>query len=282
MPGVVEGHAPSWPIFGRDGARPSIEEQTHKKWKGTVMKISGIRWIAMMGLALAAIGCQRSYDDNKDIFNRFYMTDLKQSASSDVLNVIKTLQREDTAQTGNLVASFGDDNDGMISWFNLVAFDDQTLKASRKYGFMVNERTRRTLLMKPPQKLRLDAQAVVDPQVLAGPYTDENARRLAVLHWLDRQFATDSKQISISSQILASDSLAARQTLSCVLIQLDANPAQAARLAEFEGVRFDHPTLGRSYIRMLIEEDIVKLKIKAGNDWFIGTDFKTHSDVINM
>lgn len=246
------------------------------------MKISGIRWIAMMGLGLAAIGCQQSYDDNKDIFNRFYMTDLKQSASVDVLNVIKTLQREEVTQSGNLVVSFGDDNDGMISWFNLVAFDDQTLKAARKYGFMVNERTRQTLLMKAPQKLRFDAQAVIDPQVLAGPYSDENARKLAILHWLDRQFATDGTQISISSQVLASDTLAVRQTLGSALVQLDANPVQAARLVDFDGVRFDHPTLGRSHIRMLIEEDIVKLKIKSGKDWFIGTEFKTHSDVINM
>lgn len=246
------------------------------------MKISGFRWIAMMGLCVAAAGCQQSYDDNKDIFNCFYMTDLKQSASADVLNIIKTLQREDVAQSGNIVASFGDDNDGMISWFNLVAFDDQTLKAARKYGFMVNERTQQRLLMKPPQKLRFDAQAVVDPQILAGPYTDENARQLAILNWLDRQFSTDGKQIFASSQILAADTLAVRQTLSSVLIQLNANPVQAAHLADPDGVRFDHPTLGRSHIRMLIEEDIVKLKIKAGKDWFVGTEFKTHSDVINM
>lgn len=246
------------------------------------MKISGIRWIAVAGLALAAVGCQQSYDDNKDIFNRFYMTELKQSASVDVLNIIKTLQREDTAQTGNLVASFGDDNDGLISWFNLVAFDDQTLKAARKYGFMVNERARRTLMLKPPQKLRFDAQAVVDPQVLAGPYTDENARRLAVLHWLDRQFSTDGKSVAVSSQTFTSGSLAARQALSSVLVLLDSSPVLAARLSEFEGVRFDHPTLGQSHVRMLIEDDIVKLKIKAGNDWFVTSEFKTHSDVINM
>jgi hypothetical protein len=246
------------------------------------MKISGIRWIAMMGLCVAATGCQRSYDDNKDIFNRFYMTDLKQSASADVLNVIKTLQREEVTQSGNLVVSFGDDNDGMISWFNMVAFDDQTLKAARKYGFMVNERAQQRLLMKAPQKLRFDAQAVVDPQILAGPYTDENARRLAILNWIDRQFSTDGKQISASSQILTADTLAVRQTLSGVLIQLNSNPVQAAHLADPDGVRFDHPTLGRSHIRMLIEEDIVKLKIKAGNDWFILSEFKAHSDVINM
>jgi hypothetical protein len=246
------------------------------------MKTSGIRWIAMMGLCVAATGCQRSYDDNKDIFNRFYMTDLKQSASADVLNVIKTLQREEVTQSGNLVVSFADDNDGMISWFNMVAFDDQTLKAARKYGLMVNERVQQRVLLSSPQKLRFDAQAVVDPQVLAGPYTDENARRLAILNWLDRQFSTDGKQISASSQILASDTLAVRQTLSCVLIQLNANPVQAARLADPDGVRFDHPTLGRSHIRMLIEDDIVKLKIKAGKDWFFGSEFKAQPDVINM
>jgi hypothetical protein len=246
------------------------------------MKISGIRWIAMMGLCLAATGCQRSYDDNKDIFNRFYMTDLKQSASADVLNVIKTLQREEVTQSGNFVVSFGDDNDGLISWFNMVAFDDQTLKAARKYGFMVNERVQQRFLLKAPQKLRFDAQAVVDPQVLAGPYTDENARRLAILNWLDRQFSTDGKQISASSQILASDTLAVRQAISCVLVQLNASPVQAARLADPDGVRFDHPTLGRSHIRMLIEDDIVKLKIKAGKDWFFGSEFKAQQDVINM
>lgn len=245
-----------------------------KQRKGTAMKTSGIRWIVVMGLCAVAAGCQESYDDNKDIFNRFYMTDLKQSASADVLNIIKTLQREEMTQSGNLVVSFGDDNDGATLWYNMVAFDDQTLKAARKYAFLENE--------KSPQRLRFDAQAVVDPQILAGPYTDENARKLAILNWLDRQFSTDGKQISASSQVLASGTLAARQTLSCVLVQLNANPVQVARLADFDGVRFDHPTLGRSHIRVLIEDDIIKLKIKAGKDSFFGSEFKAQQDVINM
>jgi hypothetical protein len=79
---------------------------------------------------------------------------------------------------------------------------------------------------------------------------------------------------------MSNDALAVRKTLSDILTLFSANPAGAAALSEYDGVKFDHMNLGQGHIRMLIEEDIVKLKIKAGQEWF--SDFKTHPDVINM
>ena len=43
-----------------------------------------------------------------------------------------------------------------------------------------------------------------------------------------------------------------------------------------------HPTLGESYIRMLIEADVVKIKIKCGKAWFSKEPFEEQADVIYM
>ncbi len=234
--------------------------------------------ITAMGLCLAA-GCQTSYDADKDIFDRFYLTNLRHTTSSDLLPVIQKPDRELLGQNSNVIASFGDDHDGLMSWFNMVVFDDQNLTAARKYAFLIDEKTHSFYIMKAPQKLRIDAQAVVDPMVLAGPYADDNARRIAVLQWLGKQFASDSRKVAGSGQILSNSAMVVRQALTGILDLMTANPAQAAGLSEYDGVKFDHMNLGPGHIRMLIEDDIVKLKIKAGKD---SAGFQTQPDVINM
>ena len=52
-------------------------------------------------------------------------------------------------------------------------------------------------------------------------------------------------------------------------------------------MKFDHMMLGESYMRMLIEGDIVKVKIKAGKVWFKDywikdRPFEEHPDVKHM
>ena len=87
------------------------------------------------------------------------------------------------------------------------------------------------------------------------------------------------------SQILNSSVMMVNQALNAILIKLQAVPAMAVRLPWLEGLEFDHPLLGESRIRMLILDNVVKIKIKASPAWFKGLDgkpFEEQPDVIYM
>jgi hypothetical protein len=73
-----------------------------------------------------------------------------------------------------------------------------------------------------------------------------------------------------------------KQALKSVLLNLDRSPAYAVKLPLVEGMAFDHPTLGESYIRMLVEGDTVKIKIKCGKAWFKKEPFEEQADVLYM
>ena len=86
----------------------------------------------------------------------------------------------------------------------------------------------------------------------------------------------------MDGQALRSSSMMVKQALNTILVQLDQSPALAARLSGPKGMSFDHMTLGPGRIRMVVIEDIVKVKIKVGKDWFGRQKFEEHLDVIAM
>ena len=73
-----------------------------------------------------------------------------------------------------------------------------------------------------------------------------------------------------------------KQTVNTVLTQLDQSPALAVKLPGLAGLGFDHISLGEGRIRMLIKDNIVKVKVKIGKDWLNNPKFEKHPDVINM
>jgi hypothetical protein len=73
-----------------------------------------------------------------------------------------------------------------------------------------------------------------------------------------------------------------QQAFKSVLYKLSHSPAYAAKLPLYEGLAFDHPILDESYIRMVIQDDIVKVKIKCGKGWFTDQPFEEQDDVLFM
>jgi len=222
-------------------------------------------------------GCEQPVKTT-EVFGPYYTTTLKLSTSSDVLNALAGNENELVSQSRSVVASYGQAAQGSELWLNMVAFDEDNLTAVRKYALYVDENAR-SYIMWPTRNLRLDAQAVVPASLLAEPYESENARSLAILSMLRKDFSDDAGQISFDSGDLRSAAMVAMNALNTVVQTIEDSPAKAAQLGRVEGMAFDLMNMGPGRVRMLLSNDVVTVKIKAGA---AAEGFENQPDVKNM
>ena len=98
------------------------------------MKKTGrIGSLLLTALCLLA-GCQ-TFDEEETVYTKYYQTTLGYSTSADVLDMIHEPLDEYLSQSESVVASWNEGDKGQTHWFNMVAFDEETLTAVRKYGF---------------------------------------------------------------------------------------------------------------------------------------------------
>lgn len=245
------------------------------------MNRTGLIAIAALPACLLLGGCVQTFNEDTVVFPKYDRVVLRQSTSAQVLSFIYDPLDEYLSQSESVVAAWNERDKGRTHWFNMVAFDEDTLLAVRKYGFSCVEQ--RLGPNAPPRpKVRLDAELVLGPEILDAAYPTQNARLIAVLKEVHKQLNADALQVSADSQTLQSSAMMAAQLLQAVWVKLDQSPALAARLGWLEGLEFDHPTLGQSRIRMLILNDVVKIKIKASPAWFRNAPFEKHPDVMYM
>jgi len=193
----------------------------------------------------------------------YHQTELNESGSGDVLATIQGSEDELVSQSKSVVASLGQKNKGSQIWFNMVAFDENKVKAQRKYFFLINEKPQ-GLLMRPRRSLVFDSETVLETGVLDKPYTDENSRRIAILRQVLESVRKDIDEVGSANKMLAISGMIINQTLETVLRKLDESPVLASRLGEPSGVYFDHITLGKGSIKMDVAEDIAKAQVRLG------------------
>ena len=231
--------------------------------------------------AIMLAGCGRPLNTYESVYERYYATTLGLSTSADVLALVQDPDKELLSQSESIVAAWGKEGkNDRTHWFNLVTFDQDSSVAVRKYGFILEETTWGPN-RQPRPGLRLDAEVIVDAALLNEPYPNANAMKIEVLRSLRNQFGQDAQEVVFDSITLRNSTIMVNQAIHSALNKLTQSPAEAARLSELEGMAFDHMMLGESRIRMLIQDNVVKLKIKCGKPWF-GTPFEKHPDVINM
>ena len=229
-------------------------------------------------------GCKSGITE-QPIFDRYYMTMLKFSRSSDILGVIREGETEILSQSESVVASWDEDEKKGTFWFNMVAFDEENLLAVRKYAFFVDERLQKIIIpqiFEGATVLRFDGEYVLDAETLDEPYANDNVKKIAILRAVLGEFSDDIGQLTTESSVLNASAMMIKQAVNTVLTKLDASPGLAVRLNEPGGLAFDHMTLNKSRIRMLIEGDVVKLKVKCGKPWFKLREFADQPDVMNM
>ena len=214
------------------------------------------------------------------IFDRYYLTNLKQSNSADIIGAIATDGTELMSQSQSVIASWKEEKKGYVFWFNMVTFDEEEFTAVRKYCMVFDEKaTQGIWFIFPVQKYRFEAAMVLERAIVDEPYADENEKRIAVVKEILAKFTEDSVQLTADSRVLHSSTMMIKQTLNGIINQLGGSPALAANLDELSGMKFDHMTLGPGRVRMLIEDDVVKFKIKIGSNL---KNFHEHPDVLGM
>jgi hypothetical protein len=224
-----------------------------------------------MGCCIVFAGCDlftsyERYKGDRWLLDRYDRIILKQSSSAEVLSVIQQ-ENDFLSQSESVVAAWSDKRKGSMLWFSAAAFDEELLTAKRKYSFVADERIKGYWTI-PAQKLRFDAEVVLDPKVLAEPYANENAKRIAILKQLLKDYNADLIQLTADSQTLTSGSMMARRAVNTVITKLDQNPAYAIKLDEPNGLDFDHIILGKARARLVITDDIAALTIKVGTTYF--------------
>jgi hypothetical protein len=245
------------------------------------MKRAGLVWAIVLCVIILA-GCGEKLKTRKSIESRYYRTVLKQSTSSEVLSYIQDPNVEHLSQSASVVASWADVNKTRTHWFDMVVFDEEKLTAVRKYGFtMADYRGWNTA---PRPHIQLDMEAVIDSQTLNATYASQNQMRIEIIKKLKTMFFDDSQAISYESATLRNSSMVVTQVLNTLMTKLNASPGLAEDLSRLEGLEFDVMNIGKGTVRMLIKDDIVKLKIKAGYVWYLqpGKGFKDYEDVKNM
>jgi len=231
---------------------------------------------------LALSGCVDSLNSYQPVFDRYYSTTLKLSTSADVLAMVQELETELLSQSESVVAAWGvEDKNDRTHWFNMVAFDEEQMNAVRKYGFILEERHWGWNIA-PAPALRLDAEMVMDAEVLEAAYAGNNEKQIEIIRRAKELFGRDALELTFDSRSLRNSTDMVKQAFKSILVKLGHSPAYAVKLPLFEGMAFDHPTLGESRIRMLIEGDIVRIKIKCSKHWFSKEPFEEHDDVIYM
>ena len=244
--------------------------------------IAGIAVCVILSGCVATVGPgkRRVAVDDVPIFDRYYLTNLKQSNSADIIGAIATDGTELMSQSQSVIASWKEEKKGYVFWFNMVTFDEEVLTAVRKYCVVFDEKaTQGFWFIFPVQKFRFESAMVLEKAVVNEPYANENEKRIAVLKNILSQFTADAEQVTADSKTLDSATMLVKQTVNTILTKLEGSPALAVKLDELSGLEFDHEMLGKSRVRMLIEGDIAKLKIKIGSNL---KNFHEHPDVLGM
>ena len=226
---------------------------------------------------------ERLWSEGKPYTNQFPeaygRVDLKESSSADVLSFIKR-EKPDVellSQSESVIASFGEKKQTKQFWLNMVAFDEEEFTATRKYFLAVDEKPWH--LFAEGQKMRFDTEMVFSEEQLTEPHSNENARLVAILEQILETTRSDIVQVRQDSRVLDAAAMMINQTLERLRYILDKSPARAAWLERRDGLEFDHPTLGWGKVRMVFDEDIVKLKIKIGR---VARNFGKQKDVMAM
>ncbi len=195
----------------------------------------------------------------------YRMIELKKTTSADVLENVKLYKPELTSQSQSVVACWAEKKETYQFWLTMTAFDEEDFTVARKYFLAVDEKPWH--LHNEGQSLRFDCEIVLDAKTLSEPYTSENEKRIAILKKILEITRDDITQVRQDSRVVNQGAMMINQMFERVLYVLKESPGLAARLDDPNaGLDFDHMTLGKSKIGLIIDDtnDIATVKIRIG------------------
>jgi hypothetical protein len=205
----------------------------------------------------------------------YHKIEVNKSSSAEVLSVIHREDKEFLSQSESIIASSGVRKKGSQLWYSLIAFDEESLLVSRKYFMAADEKSHH--LFAEDQKFFFDAVLSTPQEIMNEPYPDNNTRKLELIKYIDDQFSEDSLALVPDSKTFHSGVLMTKQTLNTLVNKFEASPAQLANIHKPEGLPFDHMNFDGGRVRMLVDNELLRLRIKVGYkpwgfEWNIGLE----------
>jgi len=206
-------------------------------------------------------------------------TTIKESLTLDVLPRIQRSPDEIAprfdgtellSQGLNVVASLGQSKDGYQTWFNMFAFHQYRLNVIRKYFFFVDDRTG-TFLTGTGRGIKFDCELVLSEEVLGGTYAAQSERKVAILRYVLENLRKDIDELGAdvdspgqNNKMLDISGMLMNQAFEMIFLKLESSPMLTERLSQDSGIEFEHRSFNNGKIQMVVENDVVKVKIRLG------------------
>jgi hypothetical protein len=223
--------------------------------------------LLVLTLLLSSIflnGCIQQPIDETLFFN-YNQTKLGQSSSGDVINYMDMSLTTLISQSDTVVASWGQSKKGYQEWLDVVAFDEQSADAVRKYFFFVDEKAHHIPFLYPKWTARFDGQLILDKEVLDKPYADRQLRSIAILKEIQKRFGEDIAKVSSDNKMLSICQMVVNESFETALLQLNETPAWATQLDTPEGWTFESRNFHTGTIHMHDADGIVSITIQLGS-----------------
>lgn len=214
---------------------------------------------------------------DKLVAENYLNINLKSTDAAELLNTIHMPEYTVLSQSSRVVAASGEKIEGYKNWFTMVAFDEDQLTATRKYLFTVNEKPKVLFNDTWPQFV-YESQSVLPAEILDEPYPDESSRRIAVLEYIRKTLSVDMAEVRADNKDLAALGMMINQTFEILLNKLKDSPSLTTKMDDEKGLEFHHINMEKGKIRMVIEDDIVTVKMRAGSNAKKFKDLKGLSD----
>jgi len=185
------------------------------------------------------------------------------------LEAIHHPNSEVLSRSSKVIASYGEKNDVRKFWFNMVAFNEITLTAARKYLFIANEKTK-SITPRIWRRLIFNGETVLDTELLEKPFTGDNDKKVAVFQSIIEYFNQDLKEIKGKNKNLDIAGMLARWQLETIWRVLEKSPSLASKLDTEDGLEFEHLTFGKGTVTMKVGEDTAEFEIyinSPSEDW---------------
>jgi hypothetical protein len=170
----------------------------------------------------------------------------------------------------NVFAALGQDKDGYQTWYNMFAFHPHRLNVIRKYFFFVDDRTG-MFVTGHGRGLRFDCEQVLTEELLGGTYATTGDRQVAILRYVLENLRKDIDELGAdvekpgqNNKMLDISGMLMNQTLEMIFLKLESSPTLAGMLSHESGLEFEHRSFDKGKIQMLVENDVVKVKIRLG------------------
>ncbi len=200
---------------------------------------------------------------DRDLASVYRKTVLGKSSSGDVFEAMSMSGRDEVSQSKSVIASYGEKKEGYELWYNMAAFNEDSMSVNRKYFFVIDERPK-AFSVNPHRSMIFDSEIVLDDKILTEPYANDNSEQAAILKHVLKKVRVDTDEVSKDNKKIGVCGMIVNQTLETILRDLEASPVLASRLGTTEGLEFDHITLGKGFAKMNISGGKAVVDIRTG------------------